>query len=379
MAFISEVHYVGTGVASHGEYVEIALRNTDNPGDYVVSVYRHDGTLHMGAGISGGEVNLSTLTGVPDPDHPNWTIYTIPVGIKDNNTSDDDEGSAIALTNVNTTTVIDFFGTNNFTITATEGAANGATSDAVLDWVATGLGNSYKQDVFGNTSTGPITNDDAVVCISGGSMVRCKDGDLRADALQVDDLVWTLDHGYQPVRWIGHAVVDERGLYASPSKYPVRIKAGALNATTPARDMLVSPQHRILLRSKICERMYDSVEVLVAAKKLCDFDGIAIADDVANITYFHIAFDKHEVFEADGALVESLFLGKEALKILGDGVNEMEWLKDNSTGLIPVNAHPARPIATRKKLASLLERHTKNAVELLEATPAAEAKNAATA
>jgi len=139
-----------------------------------------------------------------------------------------------------------------------------------------------------------------------------------------------------------------------------------LNATTPARDMLVSPQHRILLRSKICERMYDNPEVLVAAKKLCDFAGITVADDITNITYFHIAFDKHEVFEADGTLVESLYMGQETLKILGDEIDEMAWLKDNSTGLIPINAQPARPIATGQKLQTLLERHAKNAVGLLE-------------
>ena len=79
MAFISEINFSGTDAAT--EWAEVALGPDDDPNDFVLSVYRENGTLHTGAGVSGGEVNLGTLTGVPDPDDVGWTIYQIPVGM----------------------------------------------------------------------------------------------------------------------------------------------------------------------------------------------------------------------------------------------------------------------------------------------------------
>jgi len=375
MAFMSEVNFLGGSGVAGGEFVEIAINVSDNPADYVVSVYRDDGTLHTGAGIAGGEVNLSTLTGVTDPDNPNWIIYTIPVGIKDN-ISDADEGSAIALTDITAGTVLDFYGTDNFTVTATEGAANGALSDPLPDWRSIGWGNSFQQDWDGTTHVDAITNDDAVICVSGDCLVRCAEGDLRADTLKVGDKVWTLDRGYQPIRWIGNGRVGPRALRQSPAKHPVRIKAGALNGVLPERDLLVSQQHRLLVRSRVCERLFGQSEVLVAAKKLCGFDGIGIADDVEQLTYVHIAFDHHEVFLANGAPVESLLLGAEAVKTLGDAVDEVEWLRDRVSGLVPVAKTPARPVVERKMLKRLLCRLQKNRLDLLEEPVTGAAKTA---
>lgn len=64
MAFISEVSFLGGAGARGGEFVEITLGPSDDLADFVVSAYRYNGVLHTGAGITGGEVTLSSLTGV---------------------------------------------------------------------------------------------------------------------------------------------------------------------------------------------------------------------------------------------------------------------------------------------------------------------------
>lgn len=55
MAFISEINFEGSDAAT--EWAKVALGPDDDPNDFVFSVYRDDGTLHTGAGISNGEVN----------------------------------------------------------------------------------------------------------------------------------------------------------------------------------------------------------------------------------------------------------------------------------------------------------------------------------
>ena len=68
----------------------------------------------------------------------------------------------------------------------------------------------------------------------------------------------------------------------------------------------VSPQHRVLVRSKTAQRMFGTDEVLVAAKQLVLLDGIDIAEDVESAEYFHILFDRHEVVISNGAETTSL-------------------------------------------------------------------------
>ena len=60
--------------------------------------------------------------------------------------------------------------------------------------------------------------------------------------------------------------------------------------------------------------MFGADEVLVAARQLCQIAGIDVAADLAEVTYHHIMFDRHEVVLSNGAETESLFTGPEALK-----------------------------------------------------------------
>ncbi|OYU18322.1 MAG: hypothetical protein CFE34_11120 [Rhodobacteraceae bacterium PARR1] len=74
------------------------------------------------------------------------------------------------------------------------------------------------------------------------------------------NMVWTTDHGDQPIRWIGAAPVAARGRLG-----PIVIEAGTLGNTRPLR---VSPQHSLLLQGWQAERLFDEAEVQVAAKLL---------------------------------------------------------------------------------------------------------------
>jgi hypothetical protein len=75
---------------------------------------------------------------------------------------------------------------------------------------------------------------------------------------------------------------------------------------------MVSPQHRILIASRVAEWMFGSVEVLVAAKHLLATDGVEVAAEVRTVTDYLILFDHHEIVYADRVPTESLYLGAQA-------------------------------------------------------------------
>ena len=68
---------------------------------------------------------------------------------------------------------------------------------------------------------------------------------------------------------------------------------------------ITSPQHRVLVRSRIAQKIFGTDEVLVAAKQLCQLDGIDIALDLGAVTYVHFLFDAHQVVFSNGAETES--------------------------------------------------------------------------
>jgi hypothetical protein len=93
-------------------------------------------------------------------------------------------------------------------------------------------------------------------------------------------------------------------LVVNPALRPVRIAAGALGFGLPVRDMLVSPQHRMLIEGYRAEMLFGESEVLVAARHLMDLPGIETAFS-PGVTYIHVMFDRHEIIRADGSWTES--------------------------------------------------------------------------
>lgn len=201
-------------------------------------------------------------------------------------------------------------------------------------------------------------------CFASGVMIATDRGEVAVETLEVGDLVLTADAGLQPLRWIGRATLD---LSLTPNLRPIRIKAGALGEGLPAQDLLVSPQHRVLIRSKIAQRMFNTPEVLVAAKQLVLLDGIDSAEDIDQVTYVHLLFDQHHLVQSNGALTESLFTGPEALKRVGPAAREeilqiFPQLSDTEAAIAGV---PARPLVTGRQARRMAERHAENGRHLV--------------
>ena len=206
------------------------------------------------------------------------------------------------------------------------------------------------------------------VCFTAGTLVETDDGESAIETLAAGDLLMTLDHGLQEIRWIGLRTLTREELDQHPHLRPIRIKAGAFASGVPARDLMVSQQHRLFVRSKIAMRMFDQTEVLVHAKHLLDLPGVEIAQDVDTVTYVHAMCDDHEIIHADGALAETLYTGTEALKALSPEAREEIA---QIFGEIPYLERPtARPTPKGRLSRKLIARHVKNEKPLIEALQA---------
>ncbi|MFV0300525.1 MAG: Hint domain-containing protein [Paracoccus sp. (in: a-proteobacteria)] len=354
MAFISELHYKDSynpsvpgnpaGSATSTEYAEIALNASEaaNAGDYVISFYNYDGTLM-------DEYPLSAVTPDIDP-ATGLYIYRFNYLLSD---PDSVGGSAEAVALTHNGTVLQFYdiGGGTADIVAQGGAAAGSTSTNIP---AAPGNNTIQIDNQGNVTYGPATPGMAL-CLTAGTMVATPNGNRPVESLRVGEQVLTRDHGPQRIRWIGGRRFSPAQLAAAPHLAPIRIAAGAISKNSPGSDLAVSPQHRILFRSVAAIRLFATEEVLVAAKHLLKLNGIEVMDSSSGVTYFHIALDRHQIIFANGAEVETLYPGPEALKSVSEAArDELLTIFPDCEIAAPT---PARPMLTGKEARSLTRHH----------------------
>jgi hypothetical protein len=202
-------------------------------------------------------------------------------------------------------------------------------------------------------------------CLTRGTLIQTAYGPRPIETLKVGDRIVT-DTGEQAIlRWVYSRTYKASELIGKPKMWPIRITSGALGAGLPLRDMLVSRQHRMLVRSRIAERMFGCTEVLVAAIKLTGIPGIYVDDTVEGIEYFHLLFDRHEVIIAEGTPTESLFTGPEALASLGADAREELFEMFPELAQAGRAPDPARFIPAPGQQKQLIVRHHKNARQLL--------------
>ena len=205
-----------------------------------------------------------------------------------------------------------------------------------------------------------------VVCFAAGTRIATAKGDVPVEDLQPGDLVRTLDHGLQPLRWIGSRHVDAAEMERNPKLRPIRIPLRATGLDDQTADLILSPQHRVMVASRIAKRMSGQDEVLVPAVKLVGSLGIARAEDISEVTYYHLLFDRHEVVFSNGVPSESLLLGPQARKSLnGEAWEEIVTLFPH-LALSDTALEPCRQIIDGKQAKTLAARHAKNDMPLLQ-------------
>ena len=205
-------------------------------------------------------------------------------------------------------------------------------ADGTLDGVIGGVDYSAEigdidltlQDGSGASVTGAgLTTDNTnVTCFCAGTMIETADGLRHIETLRPGDLIQTADDGLQPLvlNLASHVTADS--LANAQGLRPVIIPKGALGGGAPDRDLMVSRQHRMLVRSKIAERMFGETEVLVPAIRLVGLNGIALDQSMRPVTYHHLVFQKHQIVFAENAPSESFYPGDIAMRALPEALRQ---------------------------------------------------------
>lgn len=170
-----------------------------------------------------------------------------------------------------------------------------------------------------------------VPCLAEETRVLTAYGPRAVGTLRPGDLVMTEDGGPQPVRIVLRRTVDCR---PAPDRLaPILFRTDSLGSGRPAADLVVSRQHRILMRM-------GAQDVLVPAAALTDMPGVRIMLGRERVSYVNLAFDRHEIIRAEGALVETFLPGPQA----GLAVSGADLLRLTALYIAPPS--PARPLVS---------------------------------
>ena len=212
------------------------------------------------------------------------------------------------------TDVLDLFGSGWTKATTNIIFSDASHENGTVEFLDAG-GNVIGTMAFSNIET-------IVPCFTPGTMIATDRGEVDVDTLAVGDRVLTMDHGYQEIRWIGRRDLGAADLARLPKLRPVLIAKDALGEGMPARDLRVSPQHRLLLRGARAELLTGEAEVLAPAVHFVGRPGVARDAAAAGVRYIHLMFDRHEIVRSNGLWSESFQPGAATLSSLDDAVRE---------------------------------------------------------
>ncbi|MEP2717263.1 choice-of-anchor L domain-containing protein [Pseudophaeobacter sp.] len=153
----------------------------------------------------------------------------------------------------------------------------------------------------GDSDTALVEINQAQACFLRGTLIDTPNGAVAIEDLRAGMMVQTYDSGPQPLRWVGHSRVP-----LSAATAPIRFSKGQLGAES---DLLVSPNHRMLITGQYAELLFGEDEVLVKAKDLVNDCSIRPDHSLEWIDYYHLLFDQHEILTSQGVLSESYHPG----------------------------------------------------------------------
>jgi hypothetical protein len=133
-------------------------------------------------------------------------------------------------------------------------------------------------------------------CLLRGTKVLTPAGEHPVEDLRIGDDVLTLS-GPKAIKWIGYMkFTKDQDKPWQDGVMPIRVARLAIDDQAPHSDLYLSPQHCVFIN-----------DALIPVKYLANGTSIAPAapSGLAAIEYYHVEFDTHEVFYAEGALVES--------------------------------------------------------------------------
>ena len=146
----------------------------------------------------------------------------------------------------------------------------------------------------GRATLSPAPAYDVVICFLAGTMIATPESEVAVESLRAGDLVSLADGSSAPVTWLGLQTVSTS--FADPLRVqPIRVKANALADGVPSRDLLVSPDHALLVD-----------DTLIQAAALVN--GVSVVRETEmekTFTYYHVEVANHALILAENTPAET--------------------------------------------------------------------------
>ena len=175
-----------------------------------------------------------------------------------------------------------YFATLDDVVAATAELGDGS----ILITLPIGLGGGAVQ-VLDTTIADLSATNVNVVCFTEGTLILTPHGEKSVETLTVGDHILTYNGQSKPLKAINIRRLGQYELRNRPNLWPVVIEKAALGSNVPRERLCVSPQHRVLVNSKVAQRMAAKA-ALVSTKKLLHLSGISQPKPKDGCTYmFH--------------------------------------------------------------------------------------------
>ena len=175
--------------------------------------------------------------------------------------------------------------TSTGVLTVTDG------SSTILTMNNVGLQTGAQNDlaVFGDTIE--------AVCFAAGTRILTATGERMIETLIQGDIVLTLagdELSPKPVKWVGRRRIDLMTHPRPETVAPICIQRSAFADNVPHTDLLVSPDHAILVDGR-----------LICARQLINGTTIRQETGLVSAEYFHVELEAHAILLAEGLPAES--------------------------------------------------------------------------
>ncbi|WP_374545261.1 Hint domain-containing protein [Rhodoblastus sp.] len=220
--------------------------------------------------------------------------------------------------------------------------SNGSSTEIfTFDSSATASQVKLTQTTIGATTVDVLS----IICFMAGTMIRTPEGEASIETLKRGDLVLTVDGAAKPVGWMGRQTISVR--FADPTRsFPIRIRAGALADNVPSRDLLVSPDHALLIHG-----------VLVHAGALVNELSITRETQVPDsFVYYHVELDDHSLILAENVPAETFVDNVERLHFDNWGEHEALYPGGRAIAEMPFPRVRSRRQLPEAIASALLER-----------------------
>ena len=145
-----------------------------------------------------------------------------------------------------------------------------------------------------DAATGTDTITTNASCFLAGVKIRTPAGEVAVETLKPGDLVLTTDGVAKPVAWLGRQTIAVA--FADPVRvWPVRVKAAAIAENVPSRDLLLSPEHALLIEG-----------MLIQAGALVNGDSIVRESKTPKVfIYYHVELEDHSLIIVENTPAET--------------------------------------------------------------------------